>query len=500
MENACRATNLTQGLPSRSNLQAAINAAHTGDRISIEGVCVGSFLIDEDLTLVGQRDPGGSMPVLNGEGAWERVLRVAARVTLTNLKVTGGLTRGVNQGGGILVWKGGILTLNRSVIRGNSSKYEGGGIANFGRLTLNRSSSVSRNEARTGGGIANYGTLELNGSSSVRANTALVLGGGGVVNYGTLVMNGSSSVRGNTAYEGGGIFLDTPRHTTDPTVTMNDSSSVSGNHAANDGGGIFFRAGTVTLNDWSSVSGNDATNAGGGIWSTGTVTLKASSSVQENTADLGGGISNHSWASLTMDDSSSVIGNTADAGGGIWNLGTLTMNDSASVSGNTADSGGGILNNIEATISQSGSSTVSGNQGGEIHQIEDPRGGMSGEGFAAIAKLILVAIAAGALIARPWVRATALAVTTGFMGILVAGDLFGHLATEPEDWGWTVAWGWFFGVVAGVLLGVAVFRLRSKAWPSGGAAAAFVFSALLLSVVLALPAIVLYSNLIGRLL
>ena len=110
-----------------------------------------------------------------------------------------------------------------------------------------------------------------------------------------------------------------------------------------------------------------------------------------------------------------MSGNAADAGGGIWNLGTITMNDSASVSGNTADSVGGILNNIEATISQSGSSTVSGNQGGEIHQIEDPRVGMSGEGFAAMAKLILVAIAAGALIARPWVRATALAVITGFM-------------------------------------------------------------------------------------
>ena len=54
--NTCRATNLTQGTPSRSNLQAAINAAHPGDRISVEGVCVGSFTIDRNLTLVGQHD------------------------------------------------------------------------------------------------------------------------------------------------------------------------------------------------------------------------------------------------------------------------------------------------------------------------------------------------------------------------------------------------------------------------------------------------------------
>jgi hypothetical protein len=166
----CRATNLTQGSPSRSNLHAAINAADPDDVISVEGVCVGSFLIDEDLTLVGHPDPGGSMPVLHGEGAWERVLRVAARVTLTNLKVMGGLTRG-DPGGGILVRKGGILTLNRSVVRGNSSNSEGGGIANYGDLTLNGSSS-SRNKATTGGGIANYGDLTLNGLSSVNGNTA----------------------------------------------------------------------------------------------------------------------------------------------------------------------------------------------------------------------------------------------------------------------------------------------------------------------------------------
>ncbi len=365
VKNTCWAKNLTQGSPSRSNLQVAISAAHDGDKISVKGVCVGSFTIDTDITLVGHRDPGGAKPVLHGEGAWERVLRVAARVTLTNLKVTGGLTRGAqagHAGGGILVWKGGILTLNRSVIRGNSSKYEGGGIANYGRLVLN-GSSVTRNSAPdgVGGGISNYGDLTMNGSSLVRGNTAK-LWGGGIANHGTLVMNDSSTVGGNGAYEGGGILLETPRHGPDPTLTMNDSSSASGNHATNDGGGIFVSGGTVTLKNSSSVRGNDATNAGGGIavLGGGTLVMRHSSSVRGNTASLGGGIYlDPLWPTVTMSGSSSVHGNTAEDGGGIFNLGKLTMNDISSVTENTADSGGGIRN--QGTIAMNDSSSVNGN-------------------------------------------------------------------------------------------------------------------------------------------
>ena len=40
VKNTCRAKNVTQGTPGRSNLQAAINAAHHGDKIAVAGVCV----------------------------------------------------------------------------------------------------------------------------------------------------------------------------------------------------------------------------------------------------------------------------------------------------------------------------------------------------------------------------------------------------------------------------------------------------------------------------
>ncbi len=371
--NTCRATNLTQASPSRSNLQAAINAADPGDMISVKGVCFGGFEIDKNLTLVGRQTPEGAKPVLHGEHGSGRVVDVAARVTLANLKVTGGLGRGESlrdsNGGGIIVRKGAALTLDSSVVRGNKAEYQGGGIANYGTLILNGPTSVTENVVGHryeggsrdghGGGIVNYGTLRMNDSSSVRNNTGGNTGGG-IRNYATLIMNGSSSVRANTAELGGGISLNTdhPRYT-DPTVTMNDASSVRGNVAVSPddgsngvGGGFFFNDGSVTLKDSSSVRGNRA-GVGGGLWFSGgaAVSLEDAASVHGNTAEGdGGGIDNHGGP-LTMSGSSSVSGNTADRGGGIYNNGgTFTMGGSSSVSGNTASDSGGIFNTGTTTL------------------------------------------------------------------------------------------------------------------------------------------------------
>jgi hypothetical protein len=392
VKHTCWATNLTRGTPSRSNLQAAVNAAHPGDKIAVAGVCVGSFTIDRNLTLVGRKIPDGAKPVLHGQRGSGHVVRVAARVTLTNLKVTGGVanTGGVRSGdtgGGIRVAPAGVLTLTRSRVSGNRAAYRGGGIANYGRLTLNSSvvvgnrAGAKRDSTGGGGGIVNLGKLTLNGSSEVRGNRANNTGGG-IENYDVLIMNGPSSVRGNTAELGGGIFLasDRPRYK-DPTVTMNDASSVRGNSATKDssggngvGGGIFiFNEGTVTLRGSSSVSRNSAPATGGGgivNWF-GTAVLKDSSSVHDNTGvgiwnfhssttlrgsssvrgNTQGGIFNDEGSTLTLTGSTSVTGNTSDgAGGAIRNNGDLTLKDSASVFDNASTLiGGGVYNTVFGT-------------------------------------------------------------------------------------------------------------------------------------------------------
>jgi hypothetical protein len=101
---------------------------------------------------------------------------------------------------------------------------------------------------------------------------------------------------------------------------------------------------------------------------------------------------------------------------------------------------------------------VSGNEGGDIYDIEKPDI-VPEAAYAGLAMLILGAIAAGALIPWPWERAIALVIIAGFMGLLVAGVL-GRFAEDPEEWGRLTATGLILGVMAGALLGVGAFWLR----------------------------------------
>ena len=71
----------------------------------------------------------------------------------------------------------------------------------------------------------------------------------------------------------------------------------------------------------------------------------------------------------------------------------------------------------------------------------------------------LGAIAAGALIPGQWERAIALAIIAGLMGLLVTGVL-ARFAPDAEDLLRLTASGLILGVMAGALLGVAVFWLR----------------------------------------
>ena len=404
----CRVANITQGTPGGSNLQAAINAARRATR---------SRWRASARQLRGRHRPhhrrhaaqGHAKPVLQGESP-NRVLRVDASVTLTNLTIVGGEAayrggRWDGAGGGIYVTEGGSLVLNDAVVRGNRAWMEGGGISNLGELVLNGSSSVIGNTVRFdghGGGIANYGTMILNDSSSVRGNRADE--GGGLLNYGSLTMNDSSSIRANRARIGGGISLEDPKPLQGevPTLTLNDESSVRGNEGEEAGGGLSIGDGTtITMNDSSSVSGNLTAQSGGGIWSVGgTVVLQHTSSVSGNRAgDTGGGIYLLTGPGLTMRGSSSVSGNSAKAGGGIATGGPpITMNGSSSVTGNTAVDAGGILAN--GPLMLDGSSSVRGNHADRdsdiarletnaSHRLAIPAG---------VAVLLLVAIGAAAVI------------------------------------------------------------------------------------------------------
>jgi len=186
---------------SGSNLQAAIDAARPGVRLRVQGVCVGTFAIGQDLALVGRTSPAYPKPArLDGNSSGTVLSVTTGKVAIRNMTITHG-----------------------------ASSANGGGIDNAGALRLR--------------------------DTVVTANTA-VGAGGGISDTGTLILNGSATVSNNTASGVGGIWIDFG------TVILNDAAQVIGNAGAR--GGILNSYGVLTMHDTSSIADNRATSFGGG--------------------------------------------------------------------------------------------------------------------------------------------------------------------------------------------------------------------------------------------
>ena len=81
--SACRARNLNTR-ESGGDLHGPIAVATTGDAISVQGICVGDYVIDRDLSFAGRAtlDGGGSGTVLT--------VAAGVEVTLKGLLITNG--------------------------------------------------------------------------------------------------------------------------------------------------------------------------------------------------------------------------------------------------------------------------------------------------------------------------------------------------------------------------------------------------------------------------
>ena len=175
----------------------------------------------------------------------------------------------INSGGGIFNG-GGTLTISNSILSGNSTRSEGGGIASvttgcgsgnlFGKLTVINSTLSSNSAFRLPGSA--YGSLAgaisvgymstATISNSTLSGNSADSSGGGILNFGTLAVS-NSTISGNwstSQYGGGGIF-----NSQGGTLTLSNSI-VAGNIAPTGkevfnvtwpgpgvGGGIFISQG-----------------------------------------------------------------------------------------------------------------------------------------------------------------------------------------------------------------------------------------------------------------
>jgi hypothetical protein len=327
-----------------STIQAAVDAAHDGDRIAIEaGTYAGGVTIDVSVKLVGA---GAASTIIDGGGP---VLTIGVAgeeteptVTIDGVTVTGGHTVGNllpwrGKGGGVYIPRaagpstGATVTIRNSVIRGNHvapavstdsgipcpgggdcpfADASGGGISNDGNLTLDHT-VVAQNVSEAAGGLTSDAE------------------GGGIINraFGTLTLK-SSTVTGNRAVatppngrfaDSGGILMVGGELTiVDSQITNNraelSSAFPSGVDQAAVAGGVHVGGGvsSATISN-TTISGNslamtntvgDATAFSGGLHVDVPVEFRMSDSV----------ITSNSVSAVTLGSSAGSA--SGDSGGG----------------------------------------------------------------------------------------------------------------------------------------------------------------------------------------
>jgi hypothetical protein len=242
------------------------------------GTAAGAILNDGSLTLIGStvsdnealqgggiyNDQEGILIVEDSELSKNRAMEHGGGIYNEGVATLTGSTISENSasqssGGGVLNGPGGTLMVSNCMVIGNSAGFGGGGIGTHEAVEADDTTTtlidtlVSGNSSiAEGGGLSNGypGTLTLV-NSTVSENTA-TWWGGGISSGGTLIVT-ESTVSGNSSQDAGGIGN---QGTPSATLTL-INSTVSGNTATNRGGGIVnLRSATLTN---STISGNDAT-------------------------------------------------------------------------------------------------------------------------------------------------------------------------------------------------------------------------------------------------
>jgi hypothetical protein len=223
------------------------------------------ILILQAITLEGK--DGNTAPVVRVKDGGTLELKAGSSITGNTSNTSGG---------GVLVDKGGTLSMSGGEISDNTvsggTSCGGGVYINGGTFTMS-SGTISGNKTTGSGAGGQYG-------------------GGGVfvTNGGSFTMSGGKVSANTSFYDGGGVFVYGKGNTFEMS-----GGAVSGNKA-NYGGGVYINAGTFSMNG-GAVSGNSAFNKGGGVlvYDSGTFSMSGgviygSGEEDANTAEESGAV------------------------------------------------------------------------------------------------------------------------------------------------------------------------------------------------------------------
>ncbi len=223
------------------------------------------------------------------------------------LFIDGSTQPGITLDGGSMVQFGLSISTTATLNRLEIHHFNDSGIFNDGGNVVINDSIIRDNTATNGGGILNElaGVLTLN-NTMVSGNSATNLGGGIYSEVQGVITINYSTIDNNSADSGGGIFNQQISSLIVNNSTINGNSAIAG-----DGGGICsIISGQVNINN-STVSGNSAQLAsvdgfGGGIYGGGTVVANHITLNNNSAQGSGGGI----FATTPFTMSNSIIANS----------------------------------------------------------------------------------------------------------------------------------------------------------------------------------------------
>ena len=186
---------------------------------------------------------------------------------LTIQDSTVALNSGGEQGGGIVGYSMGELTLDHAEITDNNASF-GGGIfalctaAANTHITLRNGSSINKNEAANGAGIAicnlletkNTATLTIKSGSNLYGNKATNGYGGGIYSQNTTITIGENTTNSDSNEE--------------EPITNNNGASICNNQASY-GGGIYGFNSNIILAEDNALYNNAAQTAGDDLFTFG---------------------------------------------------------------------------------------------------------------------------------------------------------------------------------------------------------------------------------------
>lgn len=348
-----------------AKIQAAINAADTGDEIV---VAVGTYAIKSTIDFLGKavtlRSTSGNPndTVLDGQNQVYHVIQCVSGegidTVLSGFTITGGNANGSpdadRYGGGMYNYQSGP-TITNCTFSGNSAIWSGGGMCNYNSSPTVTNCTVSGNSAvQGGGGMYNGDSSPTVIDCTFSENTADGAGGGGMYNGNSSPTVTNCTFTGNSATRmynatGGGMC----NYISSPTVT---NCTFSGNWAygggyygAGVGGGMYNGDSSPTVTNCT-FSGNLVFSEyggglGGGMYNEGYSSPTVTNCCFSGNLSVysGGGMYNQNNSSPTVNNCI-FSGNEALDGGGMTNDNSNLSVTNCTFNGNWAEDGGGILN------------------------------------------------------------------------------------------------------------------------------------------------------------